>query len=283
MKSWMKQAVLFLTILAIGLIVFVVFSHVRPLLPGLLDPIGRIVLAVLLLGLSILVRRSKHMTLFGPTLYAFFAATVAMAVDTYLPTSRWLLNALDVPILSPAGLALDKLDSSVILIGLLILLTRLSGERLDTIYLKKGNLKEGLKTGILAFLIASVASYFIAGLLFGAQNLSIARILPWTPWIIIFIFGNAFNEELLFRGLFLSKINCVMNRTTANLVLILPFVLHHTGITYTNDALMFLVYLVPLAFVWGYLIQKTDSLLASVLFHAGTDVSVVLVIFSQLT
>jgi uncharacterized protein len=110
----------------------------------------------------------------------------------------------------------------------------------------------------------------------------LARILQWIPWILIFIAGNALNEELLFRGLFLRKIEPFIGKFHSNIVLAIPFVLHHTGVTYTNNALMFLAYLLPLALIWGWLIQKTDSLWASVLFHAGTDIPIALVIFSQL-
>ena len=69
----------------------------------------------------------------------------------------------------------------------------------------------------------------------------------------------------------------------SNLVLTIPFVLHHTGVTYTGNALVFLIYLIPLSLAWGYIAQKTDSLLGSVLFHAGTDIPVVLVIFAGLS
>jgi hypothetical protein len=99
---------------------------------------------------------------------------------------------------------------------------------------------------------------------------------------LIFIAGNALNEELLFRGLFLEKVSNLSGRFLSNLAISIPFVLHHTGITYTNDALMFLAYLLPLSLAWGYITQDTDSLLGSVLFHAGTDIPVLLVIFSRL-
>ncbi len=109
-----------------------------------------------------------------------------------------------------------------------------------------------------------------------------AEVLAWSPWILIFIFGNAFNEELLFRGLFLRKYSPFIGRFLSNLVIAIPFALHHTGVSYTPDVLMFLVILLPLALAWGYITQKTDSLWGSVLFHAGTDIPIVLGIFSSL-
>ncbi|MFH0992996.1 MAG: CPBP family intramembrane glutamic endopeptidase, partial [bacterium] len=264
-----------------GLLVFVVFSHMRPLLSGVADVISRIVLAAAFLIAALLLRFSQRFHDYGSVAYAFFIAVVATSIDLYLPSREWWLALLHVSIDTPAGIAIDKLDSSVIIILTIVLLTKLAGGSLGSLFLQKRNWKKGLSIGVIAFTIAAVGSYFMAQL-FGAVNLSLARIVPWIPWIMIFILGNACNEELLFRGLFLNKLKPSLGPVWANLVLILPFVLHHTGVTYTNDTLMFLAYLIPLAFFWGRIMQKTDSLLGSVLFHAGTDISVILVIFSQM-
>ena len=191
------------------------------------------------------------------------------------------MSFLSISIKTPAGLALDKLDSSIIIVASVVVLTKVSGGSLASIYLKKGDLKQGLTFGVIAFLVAAAGSIPVAGL-WGAQDLNLIRVLPWIPWILIFVAGNAFNEELLFRGLFLQKIDPFVGRFCSNLVLAIPFVLHHTGVTYTPNALMFLAELLPLALAWGYVTQKTDSLWGSVLFHAGTDIPIVLVLFSTL-
>ena len=252
------------------------------MLPGALDWIGRICLIATLLALSLYFKKRTRFVRYWPVFYGFFIALLAISVDYYLPSSKWLLQALKLSIHSPAGIALDKVDSSLIIITSILLFTKLSGDNLGTIFLKRGDLKQGIRIGIIAFMISVAGSVFVAKL-FGAQNLTLARILPWLPWILLFILGNALNEELLFRGLFLKKINVLLGKLWSNIVLIMPFVLHHTGVTYTNDALMFLVYLIPLAFAWGYITQKTDSIWGSVLFHAGTDIPVILVILSNLS
>ena len=281
MYSRLQKAALFTIFLALGLLVFVVFSHIRPLLPVWLDLPARIGLIASLLAASVLLRKSQRLQLIWPVIYAFFIAALAMAIDYYLPSSQWLLSALHIPIETPAGLAIDKLDSSLIITICIILFTKLSGASLGSIFLQKGRLRASLTTGIIAFFVCVAGSVFVARQ-FGAQNLSLARIIPWIPWILIFVLGNAFNEELLFRGIFLNKIGLTIGKMAANLVLILPFVLHHTGVTYTNDTMIFLVYLIPLAFFWGWITQKTDSIWGSVLFHAGTDIPVILAIFSRI-
>ncbi len=58
-----------------------------------------------------------------------------MAADYYLPTSKLLLDILHIPVMTPAGLALDKLDSSIIIIGSILILTGLSGAKPADLFL----------------------------------------------------------------------------------------------------------------------------------------------------
>jgi membrane protease YdiL (CAAX protease family) len=281
MHRILKTIIASVAYLIVGLTVFVVFSHFRPMLGDPADLIGRCVLAALMLAAAILCRKSASWRDHGLVAYAFFIAVVATGLDLYVPSREWLLALLGASLDTPAGIALDKLESSLVIILTILLLTKLAGGTFGSLFLQKGRLKKSLVTGAIAFAVAAVGSFFMAQL-FGAVNLTVARIVPWIPWILIFVLGNSANEELLFRGLFLNKLKPTLGPLLANLVLILPFVLHHTGVTYTNDALMFLAYLVPLAFFWARITQKTDTLFGAILFHAGTDVTVILVIFSQM-
>ena len=265
----------------LGLVIFVVFSHIRPVFDGAADLIGRLCLLAGLFFGSLTLGRHERWQPYRRMLWAGFTAAAATALDYYLPTIHWLLTSLNVRLQTPLGIALDKLDSSVIIVLTILLINRLFGGDRHDLYLQKGNLRKGLAIGISAFLLCAAGSIFVATA-FGADNLSIGRIIPWIPWILVFILANAFNEELLFRGLFLGNLSGPSGKLCANLAVSIPFVLHHTGVTYTNDSLLFLAYLLPLSLVWGYLMQDTKSLLASVLFHAGTDIPVILVIFSRM-
>lgn len=273
----------FMLFLLFGLLTFVVFSHMRPMLPKSIDLIGRIILILGFLVGSLLARRNQHFIQYWQILFAYFIASMATTVDYYLPTRDWLLKLLNLSINTPAGLAIDKLDSSIIIIVLVILLTKAAGRNLSSIYLNRGNLQLGLMIGIIGFLLFAASSIPVSELFFGGRDLQMARILPWIPWIIIFIVGNALNEEVLFRGLFLKKYGIFMGRFLSNLVIAIPFGLHHSGVSYSPGTLMFLALLLPLSLAWGFIMQKTDSLWGSVLFHAGTDIPVVLSIFSTLS
>lgn len=281
MENRIMKVLVFIFILVLGLVVFVVFSHFRPLLPESFDLIGRVILATILVMSGYLSRKSVRFKWLSPVLLAYFIALTAITVDFYSPSQDWILSLLKIDLMTPAGIAIDKLDSSLIIIVLIIGFTLINREKLTSIYLNLHNLKQSVRIGLIAFAIALGASVFLARM-FGARNLDYGKILVWSPWILIFILGNAFNEELLFRGLFLRKIEPLLGKLGTNIVLAIPFVLHHSGVTYTQDTLLFLAYLLPLSLAWGSITQKTDSLWASVLFHAGMDIPVVLVIFTSL-
>ncbi len=282
-RSLIRQLGLFLLFLLTGLIIFVVFSHFRPILPEGIDLPARAFVALIFLIAAMLARRTQVQEPGWQLLFACFAASIALLIDRYLPLSRWVLALLDLDLSTPAGLSLDKLESSFLIVAIIILLTIFSGNSLGSIYLKRGNLKTGLIIGLVVFILVSMVSFPLAEWMFDAQELSLARVLPWIPWIILFIAGNSFNEELLFRGLYLRKLEPYLGARGANLLIAVVFTLHHTGVEYSPDAIIFMAFLFPLAIAWGYLMQKSDSLWGSVVFHAAMDIPVVLSLFSTLS
>lgn len=281
MESGSKRDIPFVLTILGGLLVFVVFSHMRPIFAGTPDVVFRLIVALVFLSIPFVLKGRKTQKAERGLSISFFIAITAISLDLYLPTSRWIVKAVGTDYATPMGLALDKLDSSLIIILTIIILNRLSGGSTKDLRLQKGNLKRGLSIGIPSFAAAALLSPYMARI-FGAPGFTFPDVLAWLPWIIIFIAGNALNEELLFRGLFFGRMEPLLGRNLSNLAVAIPFVLHHTGVTYTADSLMFLAYLLPLALVWGRITQDNDSLIGSVLFHAGTDITVALALFSSL-
>jgi uncharacterized protein len=209
--------------------------------------------------------------------FAFFTASLALFLD-------FLIN---IPSNTINGLFLDMIVSASIIVSVITILTRVSGNSLSSIFIKKGKLKIGLVVGIIGFLLFAFASIPLSESLFGGRNLNFDRIFSWIPWIIPIVFLNGFREELLYRGLFLKKYNASLGAKTSNLLQALIFSLSHSvaGVglnAYTPFIWALVAFTFVLGLAWGYLMQRTDSIIGSVLFHAGTDIPVFLGIFSTM-
>ena len=275
-----RRFALFLLFLALGLLLFVVFSHFRPLLADNADLPSRVALILVLLGSSLLLRRSDRLRSYWPVIFAFFIASFAQALDYYL--SGWLPNLLGLDIGSPAGIAVDKLESTISIALPILLLTRLSGNSMGSLYLRKGNSKLGLIIGVSVFVVVAALSIPWAQWQYRVGDLSLQRVLPWIPWILLFVLANSINEELLFRGLFLQKLEPFLGAFPANLCMAIPFAALHIGIEYSQNTLLLLALLLALGLLLGYVMQKTRSILGPWLIHASVDIAVVLSLFSQL-
>ena len=103
------------------------------------------------------------------------------------------------------------------------------------------------------------------------QKVGVDRLMAYAPWTLLFVFSNAFMEELHFRGLLLKPCERLLGPHSANVCIALFFTLTHAPVQYTPDILGFLAMLFVLALAWGYVIQKTEALWGAVLFHAGAD------------
>lgn len=278
-KEWGERIVLALLFIAIGSLVMIVFSPWRPLLGIVADYLGRIGLIVLLLVVVLLVRKSKRYENHAQVLLGLLIMIIAVSLDWVF--GIYLIKHLGVSGNTPVGFALLKLNECAVVVCVIILFTRMSGGSLGSIYIQKGNLKLGLIIGLTTFFLAATGSIPMANL-FNARDLSLARIIPWIPWILIFILANATLEELLFRGLFLRKLQPFFGKFISNFLIAFVFTGLHLGVAYTADQRIFIAVLFPLALAWGYITQKTDSLWGAILFHAGMDIPIMLGIFSNL-
>ncbi len=281
-SNGLHRAALFIAVLALGMLVFFVFSYIRPLLPKPWDLVGRIVTGVMLLGAAVVAHRTERIRKYWLIPFALFTALSAMSVDYNLLLGMRVARAAGIASDAPAGLAVDKLGSSLTLVAIVLALTFVSGGTPASLRIRKGRLALGLGVGLAAFAIGAATSIPVAGLLFKGGDLSLARVLPWTPWLLIFVLANAAAEELLFRGLIMGRLEPSLGRFPSNVVIAVPFYLLHYGVPYTSSDLAFMAVLIPLALAWGWLMQKTDSIWGSVLFHAGMDIPVMVGIFSNL-
>ena len=236
-----------------------------------------LMLSLVFLLSALLMRNSKFLKDYWQVFFAFFIASFAIFID-------FLVN---IPSETMNGLVFDMLASTAIIVSIIILLTRISGNTMSSIFLKKGNAKLGLLAGLIGFLFFALTSIPAAEYLFQGQNLNLDKVIAWMPWIMPIVLLNGVREELLYRGLFLKKLESKLGLKTSNLLQAIIFSLSHSvaGVglnAYTPFIWILVIFTFSLGLAWGYIMQRTGSILGSTLFHAGTDIPIFLGIFSNL-
>lgn len=280
-KEWGERIAAALIFLAVGSLVILIFSPWRPLLESnVADYLGRAALIAILLAAVVTATRNERLEKYHQVLVGLLILTVAVSLD--LIFGRYLIKYLNVTDTNPTGWAMQKLNEGVIVISAILVLNKTAGGNLNSLYIQKGNLKLGLIIGLITFLLAALGSIPMATL-FEAQNLTLAKITPWIPWLLIFVLVNGAMEELMFRGLFLRKLEPFVGKFLSNFLIAFVFTGLHGTVSYSADNLLFVAIVFPLALAWGYIMQKTNGIWGSILFHAGMDIPIMLGIFSQLS
>ena len=268
----MKKAGVFVTLFIVGMLVFFVGGYWSGI-PHWFRTLTKIALPCVLLVATVVCSRNESLHQWRPVSLAFFAASFAFLVAWWVSSPLMTLSGFTTN--SVPGIALMKLLDAIPIVAAVILVVRLGGVKPADLYLRTGKLKAWLVIGLVSF--AAFAALFL--LQARDQNIPADRLLAYAPWILLFVFANAFMEELHFRGLLLKPFEQLLGRHPANVCIALFFTLAHAPVQYAPNIAVFLAILLVLALTWGYLIQKTESLWGSVLFHAGADLTIMVGIY----
>lgn len=263
----LKRFEWFFVFLAAGLIVFLPSITFSEQIPNKTETLIRTGLCILFLLGSLVFSLKKKWNRFWPISFAFFLATFCQFL-------AWRFSEVPVKYLgletsSIKGMAVAKFSQSLWIIIPIIFLTLVSGQSLASIYFKKGRLRYGLTIGLIGFFA------FAGFLVLQVKNVDsgLERLLSSAPWILIFALSNGLNEELLFRGLFLKKFEPFVGKFGSILVTALVFALTHMRVEYveSGEIFVFLIIVFILALIWGYVMQKSGSIIGPALFHAVAD------------
>lgn len=236
-------------------------------------------LPILFLLSAILLQRNEQLKKYYHVFFAFFIASLAYAHNLFL---QWLSNLQIITFPSTVDvIVFYRLLSTILVITPIVLLTKISGNEMGCIYLKKGNIRLGLIIGLATFLFFMVTSIYASDWLFYGKNLTFEHIIFWAPWILAFVLSNGLREELLYRGLFLKKYESLLGAKSSNFLQAIIFAGAHLGTKYTPYLLIFLIIVFFLGLALGTVMQKTDSILGPSLFHAGADIPIVIGFFSN--
>ena len=246
-------------------------------------------LAVAFLAVTLWMRRSARFEAHWPLAFAFFVFALVQVLNNSLPAyfNDLVLHQPPVegdPLASTASgsVVIQLLDTAIAIVPILVLI-KLSRQSLTSMYMGPGRFGPQVIVAVVAF----VALYVVATTvplhrLFPMHGaMSLGRALPLTPALLALVVSNGFQEEFLFRGLFLKRFESALGVYSANLVQAMVFAFAHVGVTYTPSALIFVLIIVfPLGLASGYLMRSSRGFLAPVVFHAGVDIPIYLAFLS---
>jgi membrane protease YdiL (CAAX protease family) len=174
-----------------------------------------------------------------------------------------------------------QLVSTASLVIPIILLTKASGSDLKAIFFDKPRNRWALSVGIIGFLV--IFLYTASGRtqrFFPNNGVPFSRFLALTPALIILVLCNGLREEVWFRGLFLKKYGKFLGPWSSNILSAVIFTSFHVQVTYSSSLPIFLLITLVSGLFFGYLMQRSESLLPSTIFHAGSDIPIFLVYLS---
>jgi membrane protease YdiL (CAAX protease family) len=258
-----------ITFLLAFLVMFVVCMTLFSPIPGNIKLIVRIILIVIFF-ISWRWFHRRSLTDLKNLAFAFMVLNLAFLVVTPFTTEFCHLKG-D----TSKGFALSKLSDSLIISGVLILSFIISGYKLKSIYLTRGRLVPGLIIGILVFIVFGYL----------AINNPQAKMEPGFLrnnylWILVFVFANSFMEELLFRGIFLEKLNRYFKPVWSIVLTSICFAAPHLTVNYSPNVLFFSGIVFVLGMMCGYSMHYTRSIIAPMLIHAGADLMIIVPVFA---
>jgi membrane protease YdiL (CAAX protease family) len=278
------RALVFLLFVAGGLALFLLGNNWIAPFPTNSSTLYKWGLAGLFLALAAVLRGSRRFPGCAEIALALFIAALANVLNADL--GNWLGHMLPRPGSTAEDLAIDKVSQCVPIVLAVILLTLATGHDLGSIFLKKGDLRWGLRFGLTSFAVFAVIFAGIAVLQstgpssggLTASGVPLATIVAAIPWILLFVFANSVMEELWIRGVFLGKLAPVLGAGAAVLATALIFSIPHFAATYIApvERMIFATIVFVLGLVNGAVMLKTRSLWGSVLFHAGYDLLVII-------
>ena len=271
-----RRLTIFALFLLCGLLVFVAPQFLQ----NATQMIARLCVAVAFLLFAVWLRLHERTTNYFPVTFAFFIGAFVTLLESLLPLTGLVSFS------TATGMFFWQIMSTLVIVVPIILLTKISGTDMGGIYLQRGRLRLGLLIGLGTFLfmlILIVAFPTGASMLFPiSEDITYERVLSLMPIVVAFVLLNGFKEELLNRGIFLKKFEPFLGAWPSNILTAFVFAVTHVGVDYTPVLLVFLGITFLLGLAWGYVMQKTDSIIGSALFHGAMDIAIILGIFSYL-
>jgi membrane protease YdiL (CAAX protease family) len=239
--------------------------------------VARGIYAAVILGsltAALALRKNTRLRPYWRLAFAYFVASCAVMLSDY--TGDWALILSGQTLNTARGFTALKLGEDTAIIGTIIVLALLTRDDLEESFLSKGRLRLGLTIGVTSFLVFTVLG--LSSTL--AKGIRPDRVRELLPAFLLIVLADGFMEELLFRGLFLRRLGRFAGADWANVLTATVFTFVHLGVTCTASLRTFLMIVFLLGLLWGWIMQRTGSVLASALFHAGVDMLIIADVFA---
>ncbi len=234
-----------------------------------------------------------YFALFGVIVFVFRSTqqyytklAYAFLVLAILPMLWYVVDYLGFALATPdlSWFLLVGLVSLVVGTGLVAALLYMDKGKLSDIYVQAGNVKEGLRAGLttLGASVALTAAYVI----FRSGATDLANLAFVLVGLVAFAACCAIAEELLFRGMLLSRLLPLAGEKSAFVIQAFAFGAYAATFLYmlNQDPLYSVATFVVCGFaglLLAWMTVKNKSLLPAVLAHAGLYLVIALPIFAQ--
>jgi membrane protease YdiL (CAAX protease family) len=268
--NWLQRIGLFILFLLCEAAIFIFGSYYFEVFPTNKNLTFNLVVSAVFLIATLWFRYDKRLNRHWQIPLVFFAASVAYPFTAIFDGwIRAVLGWFAVTTDTSKGLAIEKICEMLLKTIPILVLVKLSGADMGSIFLKRGNLKLGLGIGALVFFFLATATFMFAAERFTSVNTLVAAVI----WGLVFSFGNSFMEELWLRGIFLKRFAPLIGINGAVWVTSIIFAFMHGFAFYFNPMVLafFVVNTLSLGLACGYLMMKSDNIWGAVLIHAASD------------
>ena len=268
--SSLQRVGLFLLFLLCEAVIFIFGSYYFEVFPTNKNLTFNLAVSAVFLAATLWSRYDKRLNKHWQIAFAFFIASVAYPFTAIFDS--WIRAALGwfaVTTDTSKGQAIEKISEMLLKTVPILLLVKLSGADMGSVFIKRGELKLGLGIGALVFFFLAPAAFMFAS----QRCTSLDTLIAAVVWGLVFSFANGFMEELWLRGIFLKRFAPLIGVNGAVWVTSIIFALMHSFAFYFDPFALtfFMVNTLALGLACGYLMMKSDSIWGAVVIHAASD------------
>jgi membrane protease YdiL (CAAX protease family) len=262
----MRKILLFILFSAVGIWVFMVGGYLKTFSVET-RTIIKITNVVVLLALTLICSRPGRWKSYFPIMFSFLMAALGLLFAWIVGDAP--LNVLGWSVSTSKGIAMAKVFEALPMVIPALVLVYIFENGYQNIHLSGGQIGLSLLLGLGMSALVLVVFVVISDVI-----PKIPSMISSVGWVLLFSFMNSFMEELLFRALFLKKLEKFFPPLAALLLTTIVFTAPHLGASYISgdNMLVSLTFIFFIGFISGGIMQRSGSIWGAVLGHGFGDI-----------